>query len=175
MSLTKDRTQKVPGLRHSPAQPSCYQLEKTYRLVIVLCTSGVLIQDMSCMHAFPNMIQHIVESEDIQVPHVGRGLLTHHTKCLSCTHRKQKTSWQHRAISRYWPGFSFHCWESNFWLRRSHELYFFFNNKQLLFWILWSYEYFFVIMKINNFRGDLSNISAKTATLHTRSELYFAD
>ena len=35
----------------------------------------------------------------------------------------------------------------------------------LLFWILRSYKHIFLTVKINNFRGDLSNTSAKKASL----------
>ena len=55
------------------------------------------------------------------------------------------------------------------WLRKSHRWALlsevFFQIKYFIFWILWSYKYIFLIIKINNFRGDLSDISAKTATL----------
>ena len=41
----------------------------------------------------------------------------------------------------------------------------FFKIILLYCWILLSDKYFFLIIKINIFRGDLSDISAKTATL----------
>ena len=40
-----------------------------------------------------------------------------------------------------------------------------FKIKSICFWILWSCKYTFLMVKINNFRGDLSDISAKTLTL----------
>ena len=42
---------------------------------------------------------------------------------------------------------------------------FFFRIKIFYFWILWSCKYIFLIIKINIFQGDLSDISANTATL----------
>ena len=45
----------------------------------------------------------------------------------------------------------------------------FFKIKWIYFRILRSYKYIILIMKINNFQGYLSDISAETATLHCRS------
>ena len=41
----------------------------------------------------------------------------------------------------------------------------FFQNSSIFFRILWSYQKSKLILQINNFRGDLSHISAETATL----------
>ena len=46
----------------------------------------------------------------------------------------------------------------------------FFKIKLIYFWILDPVIIFFII-EITNFRGDLSNISAKTATLHLTVQL----
>ena len=46
----------------------------------------------------------------------------------------------------------------------------FFKIKFIRFWVLPSCNFFF-IMKINIFRGELSDISAKTATLHVTRAL----
>ena len=39
------------------------------------------------------------------------------------------------------------------------------NIKSIYFWILWSYKYIFLIIRIKKILGDLSNILATTATL----------
>ena len=50
----------------------------------------------------------------------------------------------------------------------------FFKINLLIFWVLWSYKYFFyIIIIINNFRGDLSDISAKTASLPCTPQICF--
>ena len=51
------------------------------------------------------------------------------------------------------------------WTTQQWPVKFFFKTKLIYFWILWSYIIFFEITKIYIFRGDLSNISAETATV----------
>ena len=47
---------------------------------------------------------------------------------------------------------------------RSASLKFLVKIKYFFFWILWSWKYIFLIIQINNSRGDLSDISAKTSS-----------
>ena len=64
-----------------------------------------------------------------------------------------------------------------FWLKQIWRKYMtvvvqssevFFKIKLFYFWILWPNTYFLLMIKINNFWGDLSGISAKPATLVQR-------
>ena len=60
-----------------------------------------------------------------------------------------------------------HCWWPSVLL--------FSKLKQYILWILWSRKYIFLIIKINNFRGDLTDISAKKESLVTISAFVLAN
>ena len=69
------------------------------------------------------------------------------------SHRPFFTSWCVRCAAQY----------------RHGAVKFFIKIKSFVFWILWSYKCIFLIIEVNIFRGDLSDISAETATPARRS------
>ena len=64
------------------------------------------------------------------------------------------------------------CMAAYWWREHVSDSEVFFKIKLIDFWILWSDKTYFLIVKINNFRGDLSSISAKKATLVSEVRMY---
>ena len=78
------------------------------------------------------------------------------------------------CIENRYMSLSQHCWQARKNNKTSNRdklnrglVLMFSKLNKMFFWILWSRKYILLIMKINNFRGDLTDISAIKESLQT--------